>query len=257
MLFTLLVSLKKIKFIFMFCTSGLHETHSTVARKELLDLGPDYYTHDEYIHCLKKLFLINKLLGFFYSTVKILKQFSQQSSVLDIGCGGGLFILQLSKIFPQMQLHGIDISNAAIMDARQSLLTLQKNKKDMQVSFQLQEQEQLNLARNSYDIILITLVCHHISDDDLVIFLQQAYQAANKAVIINELHRHPLAHWLYGQSVIISIDSLRMMDSFLFDVDSPVWNGSYCAMAGIHDYQLKWCFAFAGKLPWVSSAGTT
>lgn len=55
--------------------------------KELLDLGPEYYSLDEYTECLKKLFRVNKLFGFFQSTVKILKHFSQKSTLLDVGYG--------------------------------------------------------------------------------------------------------------------------------------------------------------------------
>lgn len=218
--------------------------------KELLDLGPNFYTHDEYIHCLKKLFLINRLFGFFHSTVNILKKFPGKSTLLDIGCGGGLFILQLSKIFPHMQLHGIDISHAAIMDAQKSLQNSQKNNANSQVSFQLQTQAQLNLAKNSYDIILITLVCHHISDDDLVIFLQLAHQAASKAVIINDLHRHVLAYWLYGlispifRNRLITHDGLISIRRGFTYVEWQL----LLQRAGLNRYRLKWCFPFRWQL---------
>src|SRR5258708_28306733 len=158
--------------------------------KELLDLGPEYYSHDEYIQCLKKLFHVNKLFGFFQSTVKILKSFSKESTLLDIGCGGGLFILHLNKFFPCMQMLGMDISAAAITDAQQSLQIWKKQNPHISVSFQLQEQAQLDMAKNSFDVILATLVCHHLHDQELISFLRQAHLAARKAVIINDLHRH-------------------------------------------------------------------
>ena len=73
--------------------------------KELLDLGPDFYTHEEYIHCLKKLFLINKLLGFFHSTAKVLKQFSSQSTLLDIGfTHDGLISIRRGFTYVEWQL---------------------------------------------------------------------------------------------------------------------------------------------------------
>src|SRR6185437_15358184 len=90
-------------------------------KKELIDMGPDYYTQDEYVECLKKLFYVNKLLGFFRSTKKILRRFSKKSSLLDIGCGDGLFLLHLSNKFPEMQMLGLDISVDAIKAAEQSL----------------------------------------------------------------------------------------------------------------------------------------
>src|SRR5437016_831751 len=80
--------------------------------KELLDLGSAYYTPEEYAHCQKMLFRVNQVFGFFWSTQKIVQRFSKISSLLDVGCGGGLFLLHLSKYFPEMKLMGIDISSA-------------------------------------------------------------------------------------------------------------------------------------------------
>ena len=106
--------------------------------KELLDLGPEYYTQHEYVDCLKKLFMVNKLLGFFRSTVKVFKSLPGASTVLDVGCGGGLFLIRLNQIFPNMKMLGVDISAAAIKDAEQSLQAYREKNPEIQVSFQLQ-----------------------------------------------------------------------------------------------------------------------
>lgn len=220
-------------------------------QKELIDMGPDYYTQDEYAECLKKLFFVNRLLGFFRSTKKILKQFSETSSLLDIGCGDGLFILHLSNKFPQMQMLGMDISVSAIKAADQSLKLWQKSNADTRVSFKLQEQPKLNLSENSFDIILATLVCHHLSDEDLIIFLQQIYLGSAKTVIINDLHRHPLAYWLYSfvspllfRNRLITHDGLISIQRGFTRIEWKL----LLKQAGIHHYKLKWCFPFRWKL---------
>lgn len=219
--------------------------------KELLDLGPEYYKHDEYIQCLKKLFLINKLLGFFRSTKQLLNKFSKDSTLLDVGCGGGLFILHLSKYFPNMKMLGMDISTAAISDAEQSLKTWKENKPDTQVFFQLQERTQLHFTKNSFDIILATLVCHHLNDDELISFLQQAHLAASKAVIINDLQRHRLAHWLYGLLSPLLFRNRLITHDGLISIRRGFTRAEWQLLlhkAGIHNYQLKWCFPFRWKL---------
>ena len=165
--------------------------------KELLDLGPEFYTAAEYADCLRKLFLINKLLGIFRGTAKLLRRFSPKSSLLDVGCGGGMFILQLSRLFPEMPMHGVDIAPAAIIQAQQSLQAWQSQTSHVQVSFQLHDSAEVTFMLQSYDIILATLVCHHLTNDELIIFLRQALRAANQAVIINDLHRHWVAYWFY------------------------------------------------------------
>ena len=70
--------------------------------KELMDLGPSFYTSDEYADCLKILFKLNTLMGFFKDTVNLLSRFPSDISLVDVGCGGGLFLLNLSKYYPNM-----------------------------------------------------------------------------------------------------------------------------------------------------------
>ena len=193
----------------------------------------------------------NKLFGFFQSTVKNLKSFSKESTLLDVGCGGGLFILHLNKFFPHMKMLGIDISAAAITDAEQSLQIWKRKNPDIQVLFELQEQAQLNLAKNSFDIILATLVCHHLSDEELIVFFKQAHSTAGKAVIINELHRHRVAHWLYGLLSPLLFRNRLITHDGLISIRRGFTRGEWQLLlqqAGIQNYQLKWCFPFRWKL---------
>ncbi len=219
--------------------------------KELLDLGPEYYSHNEYTQCLKKLFRINRLLGFFQDTVKTLKYFSKKSTLLDVGCGGGLFILHLSKIFPQMQMIGTDISTEAITDARQTLQNWQRKFPHIQVSFKFQEQKQLDFAENSFDILLATLVCHHLDDEELVSFLKQIYWVAGKAVIINELHRHRIAHWLYSLLSPLLFRNRLITHDGLISIRRGFTRMEWQLLlqkSDIQNYELKWCFPFRWKL---------
>lgn len=219
--------------------------------KELIDLGPDFYSHDEYIDCLKKLFRVNVFLGVFRDTVKTLKSFRSATSLLDIGCGGGRFILSLSRYFPLMAMHGADVSPVAILHAQQSLLAWKVKYPQTSVSFELQQQAVLDLPKDSVDIILITLVCHHLSDEELVIFLRQAYHAATKAVVINDLHRNRIAYALYRivspilfRNRLISHDGLISIRRGFVRSE---WK-SLLRQAGIVNYQLKWRFPFRWQL---------
>ena len=161
--------------------------------KEFLDLGKEFYSLKEYTHCQKILFKINTLLGFFSYTKGLLKQLTHVRSVLDVGCGGGLFVLNLSSYFPEIHFTGCDISQDAISMADEEFQRYQvKN-----VSFRLQQQLKLDLPENSVDLILATLVCHHIEDKELCDFLQQTLLISRKAVVINDLHRHIIPYYFY------------------------------------------------------------
>jgi 2-polyprenyl-3-methyl-5-hydroxy-6-metoxy-1,4-benzoquinol methylase len=216
--------------------------------KELLDLGPAYYSAEEYAHCMKRLFLINRLLGFFKSTVKLLKKFPQDASLLDVGCGDGLFLLHLSQYFPQMQFQGNEISAAGIQlarEAKKQFLPASQN-----VTFELLTTPELKLPPQSVDIILTTLVCHHLSNQEIIAFIRAALNSARRAVIINDLHRHKLAYWSYRLLSPIFRNRLITHDGLISIKRGFVrreWEAILQA-AGVQHYKLTWCFPFRWQL---------
>ncbi len=219
--------------------------------KELLDLGSEYYQQDEYVQCLKNLFTINKIIGFFRRTVKVLKKISDDSTLLDVGCGGGLFILHLSRYFPYMPMYGVDISSAAIAEANENLKSWNKIKPNVRVSFQVQENKELKVVTGGVDLILVSLVCHHLTDDELVGFLSQLYLVANKAVIINELHRHTLSHFFYRLVSPLLFKNRLIKHDGLISIRRGFIRKEWQLLlekAGIKNYQLKWCFPFCWQL---------
>ncbi len=158
---------------------------------EWMDLGPSYYTREEYRACLYQLDRIGRFLGGDSATFWALKQLSTSpTSILDVGCGGGLFTLRLAAHYPQADIVGIDISQEAIAFAQEHL---QENQPSLSnIHFLVPPSAQLD-EKSQFDIIMATLVCHHLSDQELIFFLQQACRIAKQAVILNDLHRHPLA----------------------------------------------------------------
>lgn len=211
--------------------------------KELIDLGPDYYTPDEYKNCLTKLFRINQLLGIFSNTKKFLKQLPSNATILDVGCGSGLLILNLSNCFPKMKFIGIDTSSAAIEQAKLNLL----QKKS--VTFRIVNPH-WKIAPNSVDIIMATFLCHHLTDDELVAFFQSSMVFAKKGIIIHDLQRNRLAYWLYKmvspffRNRLISHDGLISIQRG-FKAKELV---AIFKKAGITNYKLTWRFPFCWRI---------
>ncbi|MFI4918671.1 MAG: methyltransferase domain-containing protein [Legionellales bacterium] len=213
--------------------------------KELIDLGPDFYSPEEYAQCLKMLFQINRLLGFFRHTINTLKRFPNNSSVVDVGCGGGLLLLNLGKHYPKMHLLGLDTSEQAIRLAQKELDAQQQPQPN--IKFQLQHQPELTLAPNSVDVILATLVCHHLNDEALPVFLAKATEAARMAVLINDLHRNIIAYWLYKiLSPLLFHNRLITHDGLLSIKKSFTKKELQLLLkrAQIDNYQIKWHFPF-------------
>ncbi|HRD56139.1 MAG TPA: methyltransferase domain-containing protein [Parachlamydiaceae bacterium] len=155
---------------------------------ELIDLGSSHYTQEEYEDCLHQLSRIGHFLGGNRATFKALDRHLKIESILDLGCGGGQFALELGKRYPKIKVVGVDIASDAIEYANKQLKkTALKN-----VSFN-QMSSSSSCLSNAFDVVTTTLVCHHLNDEELIDFLKNAYQTAKKAVIINDLHRHWLA----------------------------------------------------------------
>lgn len=162
---------------------------------EYMDIGPSCYTSAEYRDCLTQLGRVGRLLGGDRASFSAFDCLSPPpGSILDFGCGGGQFTMNLAKRFPQARVVGIDISSDAIAYAQE-----QHQKEQLSnLSFEISQKKELESAPNSFDVVTATMVCHHMTDEEIVDFCKRARAVASRAVIINDLHRHPLARFSYA-----------------------------------------------------------
>lgn len=156
---------------------------------ELIDLGPPHYSAEEYKRCLDNLNRVGHYLGGDRASYKALNALDfMPESILDVGCGGGGFTKKLSDKYPRVK--GIDTSLEAISHARATY---------PEIDFARMRLE--DMPDNSYDVVIATLVCHHLSQAELPAFLKQCARVAKKAVIINDLHRH---FWAWASFSLIA-----------------------------------------------------
>lgn len=162
--------------------------------KEIIDLSKEHYSKEEYESCLVHLDRIGRWLGGDICTLNAIKKLPEKPlSILDVGCGGGLFTLRLGKLFPQAKILGIDTNEMAIEFATNAL----KKEKLTNVRFELKFQDELNEKEKSFDCTLTTLVCHHMKDEALIDFIQRAKKVTKQAIIINDLQRSPIAYMAF------------------------------------------------------------
>jgi 2-polyprenyl-3-methyl-5-hydroxy-6-metoxy-1,4-benzoquinol methylase len=215
---------------------------------EIIDLGPHAYTTEEYHDCLEKLDRIGRWLGGNKATLKVIsKMRDAPNSILDVGCGGGLFTIRLAKCFPKAKVLGIDINPQAVKFAKSRSTFL----KDIppQLNFEIRDKKELDEPSKSFDVVTSTLVCHHIPDKDLIEFLTNACRIARKKVVLNDLHRHPLALYLFKlvspvcfrNRLVLHDGPLSIRRGFKYHewVD-------YLEQAGIKksQYRIRWNWAF-------------
>lgn len=169
--------------------------------------------------------------------------------VVDVGSGGGDTLRYVARWARRrglpVELLGVD-ANAFMVEYATA-----RSVGFAEISFAQQDIFAADFALRQPDIITSSLFCHHFSDEQLVPMLRQWQQQARVAVVINDLHRHPLAYhsirWLtrlLGGSYLVRHDApLSVLRAFR----RPDWQ-RLLRQAGIGRYELRWRWAFRWQL---------
>lgn len=217
---------------------------------EILDLGPDHYTQEEYDECLQLLGRVNNLLGGFTASKRAFKNLKKTpESILEIGCGGGSYSEHMHRWFPSAAITGIDINGKAIEHASNKLSDVNAKK----ISFKLQKNKALDYPDRSFDVVTSMLVCHHMTDEELVVFFKESYRVCTQAVIINDLQRHVLAYLGYSLIAPFAFPNRLLWHDGRLSVRRSFHKGDWIRLmkkAGFHrhQYDLKWHWAFRWTL---------
>jgi len=102
-----------------------------------------------------------------------------------------------------------------------------------------------------FDFILATLFMHHFAEEELVTLFSGLKKQAKSAVIINDIHRHPLAYHsiklltsLFSRSAMVRFDApLSVARSFTKPELQRI-----LANSKIAKYSLTWKWAFRWQL---------
>lgn len=217
---------------------------------EIMDRGSAHYTQEEYDSCLIQLSRVNHFLGGYRATRRAFDDAEiHPRSILEVGCGGGYQCHQMHHWFPHAKIMGIDISPQAVQHAHKHLPQTLSHA----VSFDDQHSKDLDLPENSVDVITTSLVCHHMTDEELIRFLQQSYRASSAAVIINDLQRHCLAYASFALIAPIAFPHRLIQQDGLLSIKRSFRKDDWIRLlneAGFekNQYRLKWHWAFRWTL---------
>jgi SAM-dependent methyltransferase len=170
---------------------------------------------------------------------------SRPLRLADLGSGGGD---TLRHIAAWARRRGVGIELTGI-DANAFMLSYAaaKSAEYPEINYQQVDIFSPAFAAQRYDVLTASLFCHHFTDAELVPLLRGWQQQASVAVIINDLHRHPLAYYSIkyltrglGGSRLVQNDAPLSVARAFTRAD---WQ-RLLAQAGIERYQLRWCWAF-------------
>ena len=203
---------------------------------------------------LKELRVINKLLGGNKVTTSGMKKLTQKYpqpsyTIADIGCGGGDMIRVMHDWAGLMNINctfiGVDANAHTIKLAKENLQDIS------QVSFQVQNVFDPSFLSNKVDIITCTLFTHHFTNEELIVLLSAFEKKARLGIVINDLHRHPIAFhsislltWFFSRSPMVKNDGpLSVLRGFKkSDLISIL------ELSGLSAMEISWQWAFRWRV---------
>jgi ubiquinone/menaquinone biosynthesis C-methylase UbiE len=201
---------------------------------------------------LHELEIVNRWLGGYSVVLGALGRLDwprEPAVIMDLGCGGGDMLRAISawadKKQRRVRLVGVDRNPAMTRYAGN------KSLKYPSISFRTADVFDPALLADAPHIAMCSLFAHHFDQDELVKLVQHMHRLARRAVIINELHRHPIAYQ--------SIKTLTALFSrtYLVKYDAPLsvarsltrgeWQEVMKA-AGINGYSIRWRWAWRWEI---------
>jgi len=225
-------------------------------RSSTIEIMDDLACNGEVVfQTLRELDVINHWLGGNAVTISALKKSweiipqEELITIADLGCGSGEMLRIIAKFAEhenrKVKLIGFDANAHIINYAR-------NHSKDFSnISFETTNVFSKDFQDQKFDLVLATLFMHHFSEDELVTLFSSLKLQTRSAIIINDIHRHPLAFhsikWLtqlFSRSAMVKFDApLSVLRAF----KKSEWN-TVMKKASITNFALKWKWAFRWQL---------
>ena len=168
---------------------------------ELEHLDKGDYTPEEYEGCIVELQRVNRFLGDTRALARSLFPEIERAglakfAVLDVGAGSGELLrataLWARETKRRAHLTGLEIN------ARSARAILEESKMyAAEISSVRGDALCLPFAENKFDYVICSLFTHHFVDEDVVRILKEMSRVARRKLFVIDLHRHPLAYYLY------------------------------------------------------------
>ena len=175
---------------------------STKYRTDKEELMDDFSIGGDLLRdTLDKLENINRWLGGNLMTVRALKKVlknhpkEQELTIADIGCGHGDILRDVAKFGRKngykMKLIGMDANPTAIAYANEL------SSEFSELSFKTEDIFSEAFKNRKFDVVLATLFLHHFKEAQLTSFLGNTLKQTKIGIVVNDLHRHKLAYYLF------------------------------------------------------------
>ncbi|MBP9925547.1 MAG: methyltransferase domain-containing protein [Cyclobacteriaceae bacterium] len=221
-----------------------------------LEIMDDLDCHGSVVEqTLRELDFINKWLGGNEVTIRAVKSVwrkfpkDQPVHIADLGCGSGEMLRLLARLAAKENrkvfLKGFDANPYIIKYATDH------SQEFNNISFEAINVFSEEFQAQKFDLILSTLFIHHFSDTEVEKLLSDLVKQTRSAIIINDIHRHPLAFYaikfltrIFSRSAMVRFDApLSVLRAFTKKEFLSILD-----KAAITSFSLDWKWAFRWQL---------
>lgn len=166
-------------------------------------------------------------------------------TIIDVGCADGNMLRKLALIARRrkikVNLIGVDLSVDALHIARE------KSVEFPEITYFEKDILSDDLVDFKCDIVMNTLMMHHLPDNEILKFIKQFSQLASIGIVINDLHRSASAYYLFRifshifiKTDIAKIDGLISISKGFKKKDLESFKNQLHHLK----HQIKWKWAF-------------
>ncbi len=115
--------------------------------------------------------------------------------MLDVAAGSGELLRVAAAWTRRNKLNGS--FTALELNARSAKAVLEKSGGQPEIASVRGDALRLPFAAGSFDYSICSLFTHHLEDREVVLALREMDRVARRGIFIIDLHRHPIAYYLY------------------------------------------------------------
>ena len=106
---------------------------------------------------------------------------TNKSKVFDVGCGKGFLLYEIKKLLPDIEIHGIDISNYGLKNSKEEISSYLKYGK---------AEEKYNFENNYFDLAFSLGTFHNLKLSDIRFAINELSRVSKKQYIMVESYNN-------------------------------------------------------------------
>ena len=144
---------------------------------------------------------------------------SNESSVLDIGCGKGYLLYEMKLLLPNLRISGFDVSNHGIATAKQEV---------KEQLFIHRAQDPFPFQKNEFDLAISLGCLHNLRIFELEIALKEMERVASNGYLMLESYRN--------EQELFNLQCWALTCESFFDTKEWVWLYEYFGYKGDYEF---------------------